>query len=317
MALPRQAQESVDRANEAQKGLNAPPENTGKPALDGQLPPGTDELAIVKGLLESADKRNRVLQLKYNAEVPRLHKDLQDAQGKIKELESKQAAPPPAAPITIDKAAVMNLLSEEEKSTFGDKFVDAVLKVVNAVVDTKTPQIVQPLVDSQVKPVKDDVAADRERRFKDSQNQYYDSLDRGDAKWEELQKDPGFLKWLGDRDPATGDARGAILQRADKALDSITVLEVFSAFRSGREIGAPANTGNSPGASTENISPPPGRASETPAGSKKMWKRSEIKAYYQKRATDPAFRASPDATAQESDIFAAQKEQRIIEDLPR
>lgn len=328
MALPKQVQAQVQRATDAHAALVAPPpEKTEAPAAPA---PGASaapspaaaapDVASLQEELSRLQHSHRVLQGKYNAEVgtPEIRQKLKtrvdELEATVKELQekAKTASLAPATTGAVQATDLMALLTEDEKATFGDKAVSIMGRIVEQIVTTRVPQLAQPLVDASVKPVKDQVSEERERRARQSREGYWAELDKGCPDWETLNKKPEFLQWLNGKDPATGEFRGQIVHNADQTLDSVMVLEVFNAFKDGREIGAPKSTGNTPGTKPEQISPGPGRSSELP-GSKKIWKQSEIKAYYAKRATDPVFRNSQDAAEQEADIFAAQQENRVIQ----
>jgi len=61
-----------------------------------------------------------------------------------------------------------------------------------------------------------------------------DHLDKAVPDWETINKDPAFLKWLGEMDPLTGIQRQELLNQAHKALDAPRVANFFNSWKGGR-----------------------------------------------------------------------------------
>jgi hypothetical protein len=65
-----------------------------------------------------------------------------------------------------------------------------------------------------------------------SEQEFFAELDRAIPWWEPQNTDAGFLVWLADVDPATGQTRQARLNRAFENRDVDTAVQLFSAYRS-------------------------------------------------------------------------------------
>lgn len=125
--------------------------------------------------------------------------------------------------------------------------------------------------------------------------------------WLVQNDDPKFVTWLDDIDPTSHRTRYDLLQRAYGAFQGYRVVEIFRAFKEGREIGALAPAAPS----KPNIDPPPGGGQplspDQPQG--RIWTRAQIKQFFVDKRAGKYTKA--EAHALEVDISKAAGEGRV------
>ena len=265
-ALPAQVQKQVDKANEILEELNKPIE---EPAAEPAPPPATapapvaaDEPIPVVTVDEpaptpapepvlpedNAEHKYRVLQGKYNAEVPKLSRDLRDSQEQVTELRqrinntesllaSMQAVQAPAAPAE-PSATELPEVTEDEIRQFGPDLVDLIGRVAER---TLLPQI-----DSRVQPLGDRIAAGEQSasqtvkdELKSNRDKLLDTLTTAVPEWTQQNEDKVFLRWLNENDPYAGVPRGALLTNAFNSNNAEVVIAIFKGFQTENAVVTP------------------------------------------------------------------------------
>lgn len=270
-----------------------------------------------------------MLQGKYNAEVPRLNQQLQDMQRQLTAMQGllasfRQPAAEPAAPA----APAAPLVTEEEIKEFGPDLHDFVRRVARAEQAALLPEI-----DRRVAPVVqkvDAVAASAQNASRQAaavqRRAMFDLLSQQVPNWEELDQDPGFLAWLDQRDPYTGEIRGELLRKAEAANDGPRVVAFFVGYQKENATVAPAAPASAaapaaPAAASQPtletlVAPgaPRAGAARAPDGSgKRVFTRAEIGKFY----ADAAAGRYKSTEGQkrfkeiEAEIFLAQREGRV------
>jgi hypothetical protein len=303
MALP---QAVVRKAAEADAHLRAAADARAgvKPAVVAVVEPAAPDqqktLSDTQAELTKATEALKALEGKYNAEVPRAAADLREAKAKIKKLEDEKKDAEALLKRKLDDFEVTGI-SEEERRLLGADVVKTTAKIAS--------EVVSAMMATSLKPLQDQV--DQFRRM--TEEQCFGLLDDRVPDWETINDQPKFGAWLRELDPATKRTRYDLLKRAEAGLQGHRLVEVFTAFKEGREIGAPPSPPNPLDARAE---PAPGGASD-PSGAKtadgkKIWVRSEIKAFYRrKQPGGDLYGKETEARVIESDVFAAQKEGRV------
>lgn len=181
-----------------------------EPDQDGSAPEDVESLRAEVQRLKQAQ---RVLQGKYDAEVPRLHRVLRQKDEELAELRGKTAQSSGSSPTASDDGKRANPygLTDEELS-YGDDFISAARKIAERIVAEK------------LGPVKESVEATRERAF-------FEELNVLVPDWRSRNEDEGFLSWLDETHPETGVSRQEMLETAQRAGDARRVAAIFSAYK--------------------------------------------------------------------------------------
>lgn len=302
-------------ADEPEAGLQDAPELEGvepegvesEPRQEVRTPPRDDD--------DKWETRYRVLQGKYNAEVPVLQRQNRDLGGRLDQMEqlltNMRSSPQSEQP------AGASLVSDEEIADYGPEFMDMVGRMSRQVNQDQISKLNQTIaqLQSQLQNVGGKIQ-------KNEQESIYGQLDKNVENWREINRDPQFLEWLASRDPFSGLVRRDMLQEAFNRADAPRVIAFFNGFlrehaavtegdRSGPGKKKP-DTGN---ALDKLVAPGrqrTGSANRTGArDEKRMWTEAEITQFYAEKRKG-AFKGSEKLMQQlEDDIFAAQREGRI------
>lgn len=226
----------------AQMQPQAAPQN-----VQPSAPPGDDP---------ASEQRFRVLQGKYNAEVPRLHKQNQEQARQLEALQNQlnttqailagMATPPQLAPT----APQQSLVTEKEVKEFGADLIDVVRRVAQEVVQPKIRTLEEqfrPVAQTvqQMAPVVQQTAENQGRTAAEvAHERMCNGLDMAFPTWEAVNASPEWLAWLDQLDPYTGQKRGAMLTQAYGSGDVTRVTNFFTGFM--KEHAAVAPTGQQP-----------------------------------------------------------------------
>lgn len=338
MALPAAVQKQVAQADDLIKKLGldkaaeakdqpppaAPPAPVAAPAPAAQTPAqaATPDAAPAAEPpppppppppAEDWEHKYRVLQGKYNSEVPRLSGQVSSLQAQLDELTAKmedmrKAAPPPAP--------TNRLITQEEVDEVGPELIDLIGRRAKEVYEPIVAELRQ-----EVSSLKTQLAVREERDTRTERQKLIDRLAERVPNYAEVNKLPAFLDWLDQVDAYSGEQRGQMLTRAFEANDAERVIRFFTGFLSehaavspqqaptpGSQMGTPRvnlNEHIAPG--TPVIVPPTSGAQ----GEKRIWRQSEISAFYASVARGDFKRRPDDQRRIESDIVAAGREGRI------
>lgn len=242
------------------------------------------------------EHKYKVLQGKYNAEVPRLQKEARMLRESNMQLMDKIAL---LEKIVLERTAESSRVSkdstEEDLSKFKEEFPD----IYRAVSKMLTKN-----VDEKIKPV--------EAQTQQMQIQgFYQSLTMMVPEWQQLNTDPDFLDWLREADSLTGRTRQDMLTEAYQRLDAHTVANFFKNFRNLQQQANPQTTTTTT-TKTTNIAPPAGKAYNVSSGasSKKTFTQSEIEAFYRKAALNKI--GQKEKARIEKEIADAIKDGRVL-----
>lgn len=372
-ALPKAVQKHVDEANRIAANLkqgkpanvnpksgavtfeSTPPDDAGTPP--GSPPPAPAAAAPVPGNSsvvpagapvpeEAWEKRYKVLQGKYNAEIPRLQGDLRSRDSRIASLESEvttlkglmssiaqrgaSVAPVSAAP-SAPAPAAGRLVKDEEVKSFGADLIDVMRRVAREEVNPHLSQLAPVAqrvtqIEKQVKDVDSKVVLNDQEKFQTYLNTHVSNLN-------EMNTDEGFLTWLDQVDPYTGMKRQDLLDQAANALDGPRVVAFFTGYQNEHAVVAPpANSAPPPASAAPAAAPAPAAATPNPldrfvapgaaragaAGTpndaqKRVFTRAEIQDFEMRRNSFVRRNKKvPDNLVQlEREIFAAASEGRI------
>lgn len=311
MALPKQVEEAADLAEEYMNGLNAEEgESEAGEEVDTEESDEeeSEEAADDETNTEEEEERNvfeekyRVLQGKYDKEVPRLHGELKELKEKIFErlgdIETAKAQPEEKAPEVDDKMAAFKEEYGEDligylDSYFESKMKPAVAEQTKEALDPVQKQVAS-IEESQVQTAKDEFAS------------YLDSNVNGD--WREAASDPKFEEFLAQEDPSGFSTYGELLDKFNQDWDQTRMAKVFNAFYGEGKTETPEKK-SSPDKDAI-VAPSRKTQAKTPEASDKInWTRESIKQF--ERDDRAGKYSSEDSQKMWDDLLAAPSENRI------
>lgn len=362
-ALPKQVQDQINKANEILDIITKPVElnEDGTPKLDehGQFiaidepAPVADELTIHPTPVaaepapvvepaaeptpvedETMEHKYKVLQGKYNAEVPKLSKDLKESKDQLLEMRQRvnntesilatmQATAAPAAPpaATIPPEP---LVAEDEIERFGPDLIDLIGRVAKQEVLPELDRRIKPL-DSRFDSIEENASNTLDAVARSERDKVLAALTLAVPKWETQNEDKAFLQWLNENDVYAGVARGALLTQAFRANDAGRVIAFFKGFQTENAVVTPESEVTPP-LETPAVEPQqaleqlvaPGTPKTGTTGApdesgKRIWTRADISAFYaQKNEYITRGVEVPEVYEKyEKDLFAAQNEGRV------
>lgn len=301
MSLPRAVLEAEEKANKLHEELlkqqqapangEAPsdPPPSDPPPADPPVPPqlqNDSPTPPASGQDDEWEHRFKVLQGKYNAEIPRLAGENKDLKAKLTELE---------ASLESLKNKPEPLVKPEEIEEYGEGLIDVARRIAREELASKDAEInsLKAKIDSLSNVTTQKVEAD-----------FFTSLTSMVPNWEQINQDPKFLSWLDEVDELTGESRQTLLSRAEQSRDAARTAKFFNAFKKTSSTWA-ATSAN---ALDQQVAPPTNKAPNAPPA-KKVWTRAEVSDFYARMRRGEV--SDADAVAIEADIHAAQIEGRL------
>jgi len=184
------------------------------------------------------EQQYRALKGKYDAEVPRLSRDLRDArereQRATQELsdlrkevnELRQKGEQANAGAEQRKPAISDELRTQYAREYGDEFMD----VVTAVAQDILEQRMQPL-ESRIDETRREVS---EVGRAMNQREFFRELQQLVPDWEAINQEQDWLRWLAEYDPMAGKTRQDALDEAYANLDYVRMAALFDAYKGTR-----------------------------------------------------------------------------------
>ena len=302
----RQAEAAEQRIAEIAAG------NTGKPAPAVSEPapqpaqpaavvepaPAPNALDEAKKDAESWKQRYTVLQGKSNNEVPRLTRELQEANDKIADLTAQlnaKATPP---------------LSDADREALSEKFGADMVDMVIGLIQQGVKKEVDPLREKAEAAAQ--LARENAAAAKKTETQiYWEKVDSllaaAGLEFEQTNNDPGFIAWLGEADGLSGFKRHDSLEKAQSDRDAERTAQFFIAYAKGLPKGDATSL-------ESQIQPPVGGGGVDvldPHKGKKIWTRADIEQFYVDKRKGVYRGKDQEADRIEADIFAARREGRI------
>jgi hypothetical protein len=251
----------------------------------------------LNGEVRRLNAANRTLREKYEKETPRLMSENDQLKKRVEELEGVQKR-------RIEAGEIIGIT--EEDRTLAGPMLDVMTKVARSVAVDE--------IDTRLKSVNEKLATfDRQHEAS-----YYATLDAGVPGWDatdgsSINDDPKFLNWLQSLDPETNRTRWTLLKQAEAARQGHAIVEIVSAFREGREIGA--RTAAKPRVPAVDPAQDRGAPPAPPQPQGRTWTGAQINQFYRDKNRLPEYQGAEGklrAREVERDIFAAQKDGRIV-----
>lgn len=344
MAMPEQVRKQIEAADEKMKEISGTQEVD---ATDPDGAPASSEAASASqadaanwnvqstGASEQGTKEDpnsetyaqrwRTLQGQFNAEVPRLrgaNKELQARVAQLETLLSTLSSAPAAAPSAQPQSG-QKLVTDDDVAEYGES-IDMMRKVTREEVGSLQGKIAQlegvianltqsvsGSVIPQVQRVAQQQAASAEERF-------WGNLAQRVPNWQQINNDKDFQSWLLDIDPLTNTSRQTHLEIAQRDLDVNRVVAFFNAFTAASGKFTPQATAQ-PNRSASELEKQiaPGRARGSAGGNAgqtaKSYTPDDIKKFFNDVRSGRYKGRETERDRIERDIFAAQREGRIMQ----
>jgi len=296
-------------------------------------PEPTPEPAPEPVVEDTSEHKYKVLQGKYNAEVPRLQRELKDTKEMLGDMRQRVtntesliasmqhvATPAPEAP---PAASDLPVVTEDETAQFGADLESYIERV--------SARKLMPEIEARLAPVNDRIIGVEQNASKAAHNVAVSergkvilALTEAVPNWEKQNEDEDFLKWLNESDPYSGVPRGQLLTNAFSSHDSTRVIAFFKGFQTENAVVAPepevtpSATTVEPQRKLDDLvapgTPKTGTTSAPNESGKRVWTQKDISAFYAKKNSFvvKGVKIPDDYVAAEKDLFAAQHEGRIV-----
>lgn len=263
---------------------------------------------------KTLEQKYKTLQGMYNAEVPRLHAEKRELSNRVQQLEqlitSMNAAP------AKQQAPAQKLVTEQDEQDYGDS-IEVMRKVFREEMSSKDGEIdelrhlirqMQGTVVPQVHQLSQNYAVSNEQRF-------WADLQAAVPDWQDINGSREFQSWLLEVDPLTGISRQTYLDAAQRDLDAHRVAKFFAAWK-GPAGGHNARTQRESQSTSElerQVAPGRGRSGGAkPQGEAKTYTSEDIKKFFADVQKGRYKGKEAERDRIERDIFAAQREGRIV-----
>lgn len=236
MALPPQVQAALDAADATLNAVNAaqPQEvfaeaDAAQPFEEQAPPPEVAPVAPEPPKDDLWEKKYRVLQGKYDAEVPNLHHKVRDLETNLRTAiermnaasEAKERQPEPTT--AADTKDIDN---------FGGDLVDMVSRVAGGAIGqaARAFEAKANALEQKIAQLAEQLSGTHQQVAMTAEQAFFDRVTKLVPNWEAVNVDPAFLAWLSEVDPVYGFTRQAALENAQKALNPDRASAVFQAF---------------------------------------------------------------------------------------
>lgn len=308
--LPRNVQAQIDEATAIQEALNKPAENPAPdaaPAANPDAPVISDQQAPAK--LEPApaarndgadywEQRFKVMQGKYNAEVPALQQE-------VSRLTAEMAKAKQPAGNAVQRA--VSDLTPEEIEDYGPDLIAIIQRVAGGQASAANPAELETLK-TEIEGLKQNNQRSEQEKAEQAREDFFRQLLQRIPDAVEINGLPAFHEWLSHMDTFSGKERQQLLIEAQTANDAFRAAALFQAFKDARPASAAPNPDRT--IPPENVQPRSTRTDPTPPAEGKWWSNTEINEFYKDVALGKRY-TKAEATAIEQDISDAVAKGRI------
>lgn len=216
--IPAAIQKEIDAAEEIERMLAEQSQPEASQELPVETPPVEDPAPAPTDLTpapveETWEQKYRILQGKYDAEVPRLYAQVRELTDNLNQLSTRLQSQLDASPV-----APQSEVAPEDVEAFGEDLVNLARRIAAAEADRRVSAAMQ-----RVDQVEGRVQETEKDRF-------YTILSTRVPNWNDVNRDQGWLQWLGEYDPIAGVNRQAALDSAANAMDADRVAAIFNSY---------------------------------------------------------------------------------------
>ena len=339
MALPEQIRKQSEAVQELYKQLNANQEEAGNPADEPSAPVENAEAAPADDNTETNSpapspaveqkageekvpeetvlQKYKTLQGMYNAEVPRLHQQNKELNGRIQQMEQLLASLSAQQSAVQAPTQVEKLVTDKDVEEYGES-LDVMRKVTREELGSVASRIAQmeKMLSQLQMNVVPQVQAVAQRQAVSAEQQFWAELAGNVPNWREVNDDADFQSWLLEIDPLTGISRQTYLEDAQRSLDS---RRVANFFRTWLESNGQANVAQTQARVTapeleKQVAPGRSRAGSAPTdqAAAKTYSPADITKFFDDVRKGVYRGKEAERDRIERDIFTAQREGRIV-----
>lgn len=308
--LPKQVREAGERADAVHTAMtgntaqsapeNAAPNGEQKP-VDQTVktePPAPQAPEVktepVEPTPESWERKYKVLSNKYSAEIPRMAQEIRGLKDKLREQAEIKATA-----VVVEPPS--GLTPEKVVEQYGDDFAAAVGALASKISEQQTAKLREEFAPK--------MEAATSTANVNARQMFMKSLSDSVPDWQIIDQEEGFTAFLDDVDQLTGRPRRQFFEEADRANDSLRIINFFTAYREGSSAKKSSSNEVAKNAVEYSLSPSSSRANETPVG-KRIWTQADIRKFYSD-ARRGLF-TPQDYQRIESDIDAALSDGRLL-----
>lgn len=164
------------------------------------------------------EHKYRSAQGRYNAEVPRLQRQIQDLTVQLTALQERLVQAPPAEP---EISPV-----DELRAKYGEAYGDDLAKDTEALARA----IVAKELEKEAKRVEQLERQVQETQASTAQQQFFATLTARVPNWQDINTNQSWLAWLGEFDPLVGATRQDVLDYAQSQADADRVAAIFETY---------------------------------------------------------------------------------------
>ena len=324
MTVPEQIRKQSEAVDQFYASMEAQEPESGEPAASTEgiaEPVASDESASAPPSPsadqseETYEQRYRTLQGMYNAEVPTLRKQVKEQTQRLQQLEQLlAAAPAPSGQSEPEAYTPKTYVSTNEVEEYGGS-IDVMRKVSKEELDPMAYELQQlrEQVQSLQTTVLPQVESVVQQQTASAEQIFWAELSRSVPNWQEINANPDFHTWLLETDPLTGQTRQAYLEQAQQESNPTRAASFFTTWQSLQAqpvSAAPTRTSSelerqvAPGRTR---GPAPSVDSEKP-----QYSRADIAQFFDDVRSGKYRGREKDRDRTERDIFAAQREGRIV-----
>lgn len=340
MAIPEQVRKQSEAVQELYKQLNAEGEPAGQAPTDDEGVGGEDDNPPADesvddnaaqapadehttGASEKEDDENsetyaqrwRSLQGSYNATVRQkaeLEQRVTQMEQLLASLSAQQSA---ASSAPAEREEPQRLVTDDEVDEYGES-IDVMRKVSREELLPVAQRLahIENLLQQVQANVVPQVQAVAQRQQVTAEQQFWSDLTAYVPNWREVNDNDGFQTWLLETDPLTGVARQSYLEDAQRSLDAHRVSAFFQTWL--ESTGQAPVAQSAPAASSElerQVAPGRSRgAGSSSAKQPKTYSPDDIKKFFNDVRSGKYKGREQERDRIERDIFAAQREGRIV-----
>lgn len=327
MAMPEQVrkqsettakffQEQSEQSGEKPEAAEDAVEDTGEQAVETTQQ--KEHEAAPSTSSTDFEQKYRSLQGMYNAEVPRLHAQNRELTSRVQQLEKLLSSMSEQGAKQQEAQTPTKLVTEQDIEDYGDS-IDVMRRVFREEMSSKDQEIaelkqlvrqMQGTVVPQVQRLEQNYTVSSEQRF-------WDDLNRLVPDWQQVNSNQNFHQWLLEADELSGQPRQTYLDAAQRNFDAKRVANFFATWKRLNGM-SDAQPGPKPQDRTSSelerqVAPGKGRTSGAkPAGEPKTYSPAEIREFFTKVQKGQFKGREEERDRIERDIFAAQREGRIV-----
>ena len=263
---------------------------------------------------ETWEQKYRTLQGMYNKEVPSLNAQNRELNSRVSQLESllgemNKVEKPVEKEVTVEK-----LITDAEMEDYGDS-IEIMRKAAKEEIAGQLGRVKELEAEiAALKGVVPQVQQVQQQQKTSSEKQFWDTLNHEIPNWNETNSNPDFQSWLLEIDPLTGINRQTHLEDAQRKLDAGRVINFFRTFEGVSGIGNSAREKNATQSAElqKQVAPGRGRAGQPVTNDDKTYSPKDIEKFFKDVRTGKYKGRDDERGRMERDIFAAQREGRIV-----